>query len=74
MRMTYDSGRSSFDDLFDQPRDIQIAHVARYLDLDLGNPLYWPFSVIDHLLAIRRHEGRDYFFREIRALLTYPRS
>lgn len=74
MWLTYLNGRSSFDDLFDQPKDIQVAHVARCLDLNPSTPLDWTMSVIDHLLAIRRYEGRECFFREIRSLVSYPHT
>ena len=69
MRMTYRNGRSSVDDLFDQPDEVQRAHVARCMNLDPG-AADWPMDAINNLLAIRRLDGKEAFYRELGRMMS----
>ncbi len=69
MRMTYRDGRSSEDDLFDQPDDMQRAYIARCMNLDPGAS-DWPMDAINRLLAIRRLDGRREFYRELGLMMS----
>lgn len=71
MRLTCRNRRSHDDQLFDMPVNEQRFYVSRCLDLDPGNPLYWPMAMIDHLIGLRKHEGPEAFYREIGALLSH---
>ncbi len=70
MKMTYRSGRSDEDDLFDQTDDAQIAYVARCLGHDPNRPSDWPIEVIKNLIAIRRLDGKQKFYREIGRMMS----
>lgn len=74
MLLKYRNGRSTDDRFFDIPLDAQRFHVSQCLNLNPSTPLYWPMSLIDHLIAIRRHEGLEEFYREVGTLLDSHKS
>lgn len=69
MKMKYLDGKEANDDLFDRSLPQQRAYVARAMNLNPSED-GWPVDILDRLLAVRRANGREAFYREIGRMLS----
>lgn len=69
MELVLRSGYSVQDRLFDLPDEDQRAYVASCMGLP-PDQVEWPLKIINNLLGIRKTEGEDRFYTEIRRMMS----